>query len=197
MRFTDSDFDALYKDAKRMPDLAAEFRVPITFPIAQDPEDYCQRPRLQFEENRTIRCQDNIGQFTPHRYNLLQHLVASPTGEAQVADLCEPNSTLQLDPLWKEKAPCDGSLRNLASRINGDLAKYGMPWAVSFCSSFCCFILRFLPDPLAERRKYPRYLGKVFTQNSFSPSNTASQPLRPPDSPILSNKPPFDYVPLE
>ena len=196
MRFTEPDFDALDKDAKRMADLAAEFRVPITFPIAKNLEDYFQRPRLQIEENRTIRCQDNTGQFTPFRYHLLKRLAASPTGEAQVGNLCETDEALQLDPLWKEKAPCDGSLRNLASRINGDFAKYGMPWAVSFCSSFCCFILRFLPDPQAERRKYPRYLGKIFAQNSFS-CNAALPVLRPPDSPVLSNKPPFGYVPLE
>ena len=197
MRFTDLDFKLLDAELERVKAFAAESRASITFPIAQNLEDYAKRPYLQFEENLVIRCQDILGQFTPHRYNLIQRLAASDNGLVHVLDLLECDEALQLDPLWKEKTPCDESLRNLASRINGDFAKYGMPWAVSFCSSFCCFILRFLPDPLAERRRYPRYLGKIFTQYSFSSRNVASQPLRPPDSPVLPNKPPFGYVPLE
>jgi len=196
MRFTESDFDLLDAELEKVKALDSEFRSPITFPLAKNPEDYAKRPHLKFEENRTIRCQDNTGQFTPQQYHLLQRLAASPTGEAQVGNLCETDEALRLDPLWKEKAPCDGSLRNLASRINGDFANYGMPWAVSFCSTFCCFVLRFLPDPQAERRKYPRYLGKIFAQNSFS-CNAALPIMRHPDSPVLSNKPPFGYVQLE
>ena len=99
MRFTEPDFDALDKDAKRMADLAAEFRVPITFPIAQNLKDYAKRPRLQFEENLVIRCQGNLGKFTPQQYHLLQRLVASPTGEASVGNLCQPNEELRLEPL--------------------------------------------------------------------------------------------------
>ena len=195
MRFTGPDFDALRAEVKKVDAFNSEFRVPITFPIAQNLEDYAKRPYLQFEENLVIRCQGNLGKFTPQQYHLLQRLVASPTGEASVGNLCQPNEELRLAALWNN-VPVEGSLRNLASKINGNFAKYGMPWALSFSNVHYCFILRFLPDPQAERRKYPRYLGKIFAQNSFS-CNAALPIMRHPDSPVLSNKPPFGYVQLE
>ena len=199
MLFTDSHLDSLEHEAVRLATLAAEFRVPITFPIAQNPEEYAQRPCLQFEENRTIRCQNNFGKLTKHRYNLLRRLTASRTGVVHVLELCERDETLQLAPLWKDHVvPVEGSLRNFASRINGDLAKYGMPWAVSYSNIHNSFILRFLPDPQAERKKYPRYLpATLFVQISFASRNAALSVLRPPDCSVLLNKPPFGHVPLE
>ena len=195
MRFTGLDFKLLDAELERKKAFAAEFCVSITFPIAQHPEDYAKRPYLLFEENRIICCQGNLGIFTPYRYNLLRRLMASITGVVHVLELRERDETLQLAALW-DNVPVEGSLRNFASRINGDLAKYGMPWAVSYSNVHCCFILRFLPDPQAERRKYPCFLGKIFAQNSFS-CNAGLPVLRPPDSPVLSNKPPFGYVPRE
>ena len=199
MLFTDSHLDSLDLESKKVATLAAEFRVPVTFPIAQNPEDYAKRSQLQFEENRNIRCQDNVGKLTKHRYHLLRRLMASRTGVVHVLDLCEFDETLQLAPLWKDSVvPVEGSLRNFASRINGDLAKYGMPWAVSYSNIHNSFILRFLPDPQAERKKYPRYLpATLFVQISFASRNAALPVLRPPDSPVLLNKPPFGHVPLE
>ena len=195
MRFTGLDFKLLDDELERKKAFAAEFRVSITFPIAQHPEDYAKRPHLKFEENRIICCQDNLGQFSPQQYHLLRSVEASRTGVVHVLELCEPNEELRLAALWNN-VPVEGSLRNLASKINGNFAKYGMPWALSFSNVHYCFILRFLPDPQAERRKYPRYLGKIFAQNSFS-CNAGMPVLRPPAPPVLSNKPPFGYVPRE
>ena len=196
MLFTRFDFDLLDAERKKVAALAAELRAPITFPIAKNPDDYAKRPHLKFEENLTICCQDALGKFTPLRYNLLRRLAASDNGTVHVLDLLERNETLRLAPLWKDNVPVEGSLRNLASKINGDLAEYGMPWAVSYSNTHYSFILRFLPDPQAERRKYPCSLGKLFIHNS-SLYNGAFPVLRPPDSPVLPNKPPFGYVQLE
>jgi len=198
MRFTDSLFYDLDAEWEKVTALATEFHVPITFPIAGHPEHYVKRPRLQFGENQQIRCQDISGQFTLYRYNLLKRLAASPTGEVQVIELCESDEALQLASLWKDKIPCEGSLRNFASRINRDFAKYGMPWAVSYSHNLCRFILRFLPDLQTERKKYHLHLpSKLFFQNSVSPGNTAFSAFHSSAKPVLQITQPCSHVTLE
>jgi len=198
MRFSDSFVDDLLKERKKVVALAPEFHASVTFPIADHPEDYVKRPKLQFGENRQILCQDKSGQFSKYRYHLLQRLAASPTGVIHVRDLCEYDETLQLAPLWKDKVPEEGSLRNFASRINRDLAKYGMPWAVSYSNYHNRFILRFLPNPQAVRRKYCPYLPeKLFFQNSVTPGNTAFRVVHFSDKPSTPHHPPSNHAVLE
>jgi hypothetical protein len=198
MRFTDDHLDALCGELQKLADLPAEHRVSLTFPLAKQPDEYAKRPGLRLGENRHIHCQDNSGQFTPHRYRLLQHLITSPTGVIHVTDLCGFDETSPLAPLWKGKIPEEGSLRNLASRINGDLATYGMPWFVSYSHVHHCFILRFLPDPQTERKKYLlRLPWTCFFQNSTPSRTTVFPVVRSSDRPVLLNHPPCDPMALE
>ena len=189
MLFTDSHFDALDEESERVAAFAVEFHlrvVPIVFPVARHPEEYFRRPTFLFEKNRQIHCNDKSGRFSPYRYNLIRRLVASRVGVVNILDLCEFDDALKLDALWDVNAiPIEGSLRNFASRINNDFAKYDMPWAVSYSAVHHCFILRFLPNQQTERPKYCLHRQtESFFQNSVSPSNTLPE-LCSSDNPVL------------
>jgi len=198
MRFTDADLDALEKEWVEVAKLSTESRVSITFPLAGCPKKHSQRLRLEFGENREIHCGGRGCQLTWMRHNLLRRLVASRTGVIHVPDLCDFDETLQLAPLWTGKIPEVESLRNFASRINRDLAEYGIPWFVSYSKELCRFILRFLPDSQAERKKYRLGLPqKIFFPNSFPPRNTVFPVVRSPGEPLLLHPPPQGHITLE
>ena len=191
MRFTDYHFDALDEESERLAAFAAEFGlpvVPITFPIARHPDEYFNRPKFLFEKDRHIHSNDKSGRFSAYRYNLIRRLAASPTGIVNVLDLCEFDVSLQLGALWDMNAlPVEGSLRNFASRINRDFAKYGMPWAVSYSAVYHCFILRFLPNPQVERPRNYRHLQKeLHLKNSISSHNAVLPELCSSDTPAVS-----------
>ncbi|MCL2348993.1 MAG: hypothetical protein FWC50_12140 [Planctomycetaceae bacterium] len=199
MRFSDSFVDDLLEERKKVADFLGRCHATINHPIAKCPKEYDNRPKLSFGEDRQICCQGSTGQFTRLRYNLLQRLAASPTGVLEVLDLCEFDDALQLKPLWNlDDIPKEGSLRNFASRINRDLAKYGMPWAVSYSDEHKRFILRFLPNPQATRRKYHPYLPeKLFFQNSVTPCNTVFRIVHFSDKPSTPHNPPSKHAVLE
>lgn len=173
MLFTDIHLDRLDGELAAASAFAAapgSTSVRITFPIASKPDEYFKRLSLQFDGHRQIRCKDASGKFSAYRYDLLRRLAAAPTGIVDVPDLCEDDETHGFKALWDLNAvPVEGSLRNFASRINGDFAKYDMPWAVSYSAIHHCFILRFLPDPKVERKKYRLHLPtELFSRRSVS-----------------------------
>ena len=198
MRFSDSFFDDLLQERKKVADFLGKCHATINHPIAKRPEEYDTRPKLSFGEDRQILCQDKSGQFSKYRYHLLQRLAASPTGVIHVRDLCDDDEALQLAPLWKDKVPEEGLLRNFASRINRDLAKYGMPWAVSYSNYHNRFILRFLLNPQAALRKYrPHLPEKLFFQSSATSCNTAFRIVHFSDKPSTPHHPPSNHAVLE
>jgi len=188
MHFTDYHFDTLDEESERLVAFAAEFSlpvVPVSLPIARHPEEYFNRPKFLFEQDRKIHCNDKSGKFSAYRYNLIRRLASSLTGVVNVLDLCEYDNVLKLDALWDMNAlPVEGSLRNFASRINGDFAKCDMPWAVSYSAVYHCFILRFLPNPQVERpRNYLHLQKELHLKNSISSHNAVLPELCSSDNP--------------